>query len=143
MDHSQSRIMQSEMRRTLQMTAITAAICTLYLIVVFGGRWWERREAERVAREKFAALPTELSGEELKILHFYASPVMLQPGDKGLLCYGVLNATTVELKPRVEEIKPALNRCLEITPARTTRYRLTAMNGQGKKETAEFTLEVR
>jgi len=135
--------MQLKMRRTLKMTAITAAICVLYLMIVFGTRWWERRQAERVAREKFAALPAELSGEELKIVHFYASPATLRPWEKGLLCYGVLNAAKVALEPRVEEIKPALNRCLEIAPGQTTRYRLTAESKDGKEETAEFTLEVR
>jgi hypothetical protein len=135
--------MQWNMRRTLKMTAITAAICALYLAFVFGSRWWERKEAERVAQDKFAALPAELSGEELKILHFYASPVTLRRGEKGVLCYGVLNAAKVELAPRVEEIKPALNRCLEIAPGQTTRYRLTAESQEGRRETAELTLEVR
>jgi len=127
----------------LRITAITATLCALYLVLVFGTRWWDRRQAAEDAQKKFSPLPAALSGDELKILHFYASPVMLEPGQKGLLCYGVLNAESVRLEPALEALKPALNRCLEISPARTTKYKLTALDRAGNQQSAEFTLTVR
>jgi hypothetical protein len=42
------------------------------------------------------------------------------------MCYGVVNATAVRLDPPVESVWPAVSRCFEVTPSKTTRYTLTA-----------------
>ncbi len=130
------------LRKALRITVITATICSIYLAIVFGGRYLDRAETERKVEKKVSRLPSELEGDELKILHFYASPARVKRGEKGLLCYGVLNAKTVHLNPAVEEIKPALNRCLEIRPVQTTTYGLKADGAGGASVTATFTLPV-
>ncbi|MEI9975042.1 MAG: hypothetical protein WDO73_25130 [Ignavibacteriota bacterium] len=40
------------------------------------------------------------------------------------------------------EVYPALNRCLDVSPARDTKYTLTAEGADGKSTSAEFTLSV-
>ena len=50
----------------------------------------------------------------------------IAPGEKALLCYSVINATAVRLDPPVEKVWPAMSRCFDVTPARSTRYTLTA-----------------
>jgi type IV pilus biogenesis protein CpaD/CtpE len=67
----------------------------------------------------------------VKITQFYASPQQIGKGEKTLLCYGVENATAVRLSPPVEKVWPAMSRCIEITPAETTKYTLTAEGAQG------------
>jgi hypothetical protein len=120
---------------------VTAVLCIAYLGVVFGGRWWRHRQAEEAKAKSFSRLPAELSGSDLKIMHFYATPPAVAPGAKALLCYGVLNASSVRFDPPVEEIKPALSRCIEVFPKKTTTYKLIAETGSKKAE-AELTLVV-
>lgn len=67
----------------------------------------------------------------VKITQFYASQSQLGKGEKTLLCYGVENATSVRLSPPVEKVWPSMSRCIEITPAATTKYTLTAEDAQG------------
>jgi hypothetical protein len=43
----------------------------------------------------------------------------------------VVNAKTVTLDPPVDEMWPALTRCIEITPKKTTEYTLTAKDASG------------
>jgi hypothetical protein len=78
----------------------------------------------------------------VKILQFYASVGTLAPGDKALLCYGVENARSVEILPRLANVYPAHSRCLEIGPQRTTHYTLTAEGFDGKVAFRSFTLPV-
>ena len=56
---------------------------------------------------------------------------MVPKGDKTLLCYGVEGAQTVRVEPPVEKLAPALTRCFEATPERTTTYTLTAEDSGG------------
>ncbi len=73
-----------------------------------------------------AAAQKEKASAESKILHFYASPGLLASGEIATLCYGVENATAVEINPAVEELKPSFNRCFQVAPRQTTTYTLTA-----------------
>lgn len=78
---------------------------------------------------------TEATGKPApKITQFYASPAIVAPGDRSLLCYGVEGATTLTLTPRVEEIKPALSRCIEVRPKTTTEYVLVADGSGGQTQ---------
>src|SRR5690606_34543110 len=56
----------------------------------------------------------------------YASPGLLASGEIATICYGVENATAVEINPAVEELKPSFNRCYQVAPRQTTTYTLTA-----------------
>jgi len=69
-------------------------------------------------------------GTVLKIQGFYAENGALARGDKTLLCYGVVHATTVKIDPPVGDVWPSLSRCIEIAPVKTTRYKLTAGDGK-------------
>ncbi len=61
-----------------------------------------------------------------KITHFYTTANPVPRGSAATLCYGTDNATEVALAPYDDTLKPALNRCLSVTPTRPTEYTLTA-----------------
>jgi hypothetical protein len=63
---------------------------------------------------------------------FYANPPELPRGAKGVLCYGVEFADSVELDPPVERVWPAVSRCFDIAPKQDTTYRLTAKGPGGE-----------
>jgi len=75
-----------------------------------------------------------------KITQFYASPNAIPKGSKGSLCYGVEGATKLTLDPPVEEVWPALTRCLDIRPDKAVKYTLTATSDDGQTDVR--TLEV-
>jgi hypothetical protein len=77
--------------------------------------------------------------EKPQITQFKANPSSLASGIPGKLCYGVENAARLELTPKVEDILPASERCIDIAPKDTTLYTLTAFGtdaaaGQDSKE---------
>jgi len=78
----------------------------------------------------------------VKILQFYANVGALTRGEKALLCYGVENARTVEIKPMVESLWPSPNRCIQIGPKHTTHYTLMAEGFDGRMTTQSLTLPV-
>ena len=77
-----------------------------------------------------------------KILQFYVSPNVVAPKATALLCYGTENATALRLDPRIEEIKPSLARCIEVSPARDTTYALFARGEKGQEASAVTTVRV-
>lgn len=76
------------------------------------------------------------------ITQFYASPSTVGRGGRSLLCYGVETAAHVRLEPPIEEISPSLARCIEVKPAATTTYKLTAANRAGEEVSQSVTLTV-
>ena len=81
--------------------------------------------------------------QAVKITHFYAgSPAVIQ-GQPVTLCYGVENAVAVRLTPPVEELKPGYNRCFQVTPERTTTYRLVAEGADGSTASQSVTVELK
>ena len=96
----------------------------LLSVVYTGWVFWQRHPsapAPVLARDPLAKY-----GNSVKILQFYAGRREIAPGGKAEVCYGVVNATAVRLDPPVERVWPAMSRCFEITPAKSTRYTLTA-----------------
>lgn len=79
---------------------------------------------------------------EPKILQFYASPPVVSPGERVLLCYGVEEAEAVRIEPEVEPLKPSYSRCIPVTPRATTRYTLTAEGAGGGSVTSSVTVTV-
>lgn len=67
---------------------------------------------------------------------FYASPSTRRDGEPSKLCYSTEGSTAVTLDPPVERVWPALSRCFDISPKKTTTYTLTATNTAGHKTTA-------
>lgn len=82
-------------------------------------------------------------GSAVRILQFYANTPEVIEGERAVLCYGVQNAESVRLEPAVEELKPAVNRCLSIMPAGSATYRLIASGAGGSEVSASFTLNVK
>jgi hypothetical protein len=66
-----------------------------------------------------------------RITQFYAYPDRVNPADSTRLCYGVENARAVRMEPAVEELKPSLSRCFDVTPGKTTEYTLVAEASDG------------
>jgi hypothetical protein len=71
----------------------------------------------------------------VKITQFYASEGRIPKGLKGSLCYGVENASKVEITPSVDDVWPAPVRCVPIAPLKNTTYTLTAYGSDGSKAT--------
>ncbi|MCZ2080390.1 MAG: hypothetical protein HUU41_03595 [Bryobacteraceae bacterium] len=133
------------LRALIRWTWVVAVVALLYTASVFVLRWRHNRAAveaiERSRAEADRKIVEQYGADELKILTFYASPGLLKRGDTGLLCYGVLNAKSVRIEPGVEEIHPALSRCVEVKPGATTTYTLSAADDSGKA--VSQTVEVR
>jgi hypothetical protein len=98
-------------------------------------------EGARLARS-YGGLPA-YSGTELKILAFYTGSAVVTRGDPLTLCYGVINARSVQIEPGVDGAGPSLNRCVSASPKETTTYTLTARSANGEEAKQSFTVEVR
>ena len=122
-----------------------------YVGWIFYSRWHENHAInEEVTTERkekdqrdAAATVESLGGSEFKIIGFYASPGLIHRGDEVTMCYGVSNAKSVSIDPPVGETWPSVNRCMQITPKKTTKYTFTADDGKGSTKTAELTIEVK
>jgi hypothetical protein len=85
--------------------------------------------------------PGDLGGA-VKIVQFYAREGIVIEGSSTVLCYSVLNAKSVELSPKVANVWPAVNRCVDIHPTRETRYTLTAEGADGRSVSESFNVQV-
>ena len=81
-------------------------------------------------------------GGRVTIVQFYAKNAMIAPGEKSLLCYGVVNAKEVRLDPPVEKVWPATSRCFDVAPASTTHYLLTAESADHQAVSASLDITV-
>jgi hypothetical protein len=128
------------------MTAVLA-MAAIYAGWTIFSRWNENRESERAAKDAEARaakrVVDRLGGGKLKILAFWARPGIVQRGERALVCYGVANAKSVRIEPHIEDIGPALSRCLEVFPKHTTEYRLTTEDAEGHTATGSIVLQVK
>jgi len=104
-----------------------------------------KQQAAKTAqqRESDAAAVEELGGSDFKILSFYASPGLIHRGETVDMCYGVSNAKTVKLDPPEGNVWPSANRCLQVTPKKTTTYTLTIDDGKGNTANQQLTVTVK
>jgi hypothetical protein len=131
--------------------AAVVAIVLIYIGYTFWSRHTEnadlanREQQARAAeqRESDAAAVEQLGGSDFKILAFYASPGIIHRGDTVEMCYGVSNAKTVALDPPDARVWPSANRCMQVTPRKTTTYTLTIDDGTGKTATQQLTIQVK
>jgi len=130
------------MRRLARYTSFVALAALLYLGWTMASRYLANRKFTPEAAKPAPPPAYPDHGTDVKILHFYASPGELVEGGKATLCYGVANAQAVRLDPPVDDLRPSMNRCLEIAPRRDTRYTLTA-EGAGGPATESFLLRVK
>src|SRR5882762_53879 len=95
----------------------------------------KQRESDQVAIE-------QLGGSELAIQMLYATP-RIHRGETAQVCYGVANAKTVTLEPQSSPVWPSHNLCVDVKPAKTTTYTLTATGADGQNVSQQITVEVR
>jgi hypothetical protein len=136
----------SLIRKSLPYLTVVILAAIAYDGWFFYSRWREAREAERMSQAEEAEQARRtidmLGGGRLKILHFYASPGVIRRGEPANICYGVYGAKSVRIEPMVEELRPAVARCLQASPLRTTAYKLVAEDGLGHTATQQFVLRV-
>jgi hypothetical protein len=92
--------------------------------------------------EKRAVVPAAAPAEGARITQFYTTKAQVARGETALVCYGVENATAVWLEPPRRPLSVALARCLEVSPAADTTYKLTVEGADGKAVTRELKVAV-
>jgi hypothetical protein len=94
-------------------------------------RDWEARRDRAANPAPSAQFNRIYGGSDLKILNFYATRERTEV-KSWLLCYGVLNAKSVQIEPPVAGVYPSLGKCVEVRPEKETRYTLTAQDSTGR-----------
>lgn len=108
-------------------------------------RAYEHRAEEAQAkkqREADQAAIEQLGGSELAIQMFYATPRIAR-GETAQICFGVANAKSVTLEPQTNPVWPSHSLCVDVKPIKTTTYKLTATDADGKAVSQEVKIEVR
>jgi hypothetical protein len=128
-------------------SSIALGIAALFVAWIFFSRWQENHQIEQRAQEQRSQKQQEsdrqivdqLGGNELAIQMFYASPAVIRRGQSLQLCYGVANAKTITLQPQDNPVWPSHNRCIDVSPKKTTTYTLTITDAAGntKSQTVE------
>lgn len=81
------------------------------------------------------------AGLRTQITRFTASPDRILPGGTATLNYNVSNADSVTISGVTGELSPS-NGSVQVTPAQTTNYVLTARNANGSEDRATVTVVV-
>ena len=129
--------------------AVMSAIAAVYLGYVFLSRYMSNRAYERrleprqPSSEQQAKFDATYGGTAVKIVQFYGRDGSAAEGQGAVLCYGVVNAKSVRIDPPVGNVYPAINRCMDVSPAHDTTYTLTATGNDGKTATQQFTVAVK
>ena len=141
---------KSAFKNPLLYSSMLVGIVLLFVVWTLLSRWQENLAIERRAREEKSRQQLEsdrvalerLGGKELAIQNFYASPGAIHRGESVQLCYGVANAKTVTLEPQPNAVWPSYARCVSVSPARTTTYRLTIGDASGNTKTQSLQVTV-
>ena len=138
---------QSTARKIFRFSWVIVIIAALVVAGIFYSRWQQEKDYEaKIAeqkREQARKIAESFGGANFEILNFYASPGAIQRGDTVQICYGVSNAKTVDITPKLPEATwVSLNRCIPVEPRKTTTYTLTTVNDKGEKKSATLTVEV-
>jgi hypothetical protein len=142
---------KSPLKKPLLYSGIIAIVIAGYVAFTLFSRWVstrtiERRDAVKAAEQRRAddqAAIEQLGGSELTIRSLYISPAAVRRGEKAQLCYDVANAKTVTLDPPAGEVWPSHYRCLDVSPAKTTKYTLTITDAKGQSASQDVELKVR
>src|SRR5690349_13697699 len=105
------------MKALVRIMWVPVLLSLLYMGWVF---WQRHNEATQPRPARAERDPLAAYGKTLKILQFYTGAGEIAAGGKALLCYGVVNATAVRLDPPVESVWPAVSRCFDVKPSKTT-----------------------
>jgi hypothetical protein len=137
----------SFLKRIPLIMPILILIAALYSGWVFYSRWnsavqarhaAEAREVERARRD--VALN---GGSQLKITMLYASAGAVHKGQPVQICYGVINAKNIAFDPPIPNVWPSRNRCVDISPKKSTTYTLYADDGAGHADKAQVSVQVK
>jgi hypothetical protein len=144
----------TEERRSIWKNPFVYSSAILLVVAIYVGwivftRWNENRLIEQRSREAAAQKLHEqdqrtveqMGGSELAIQSFYGNP-QVHRGQSAQLCYGVANAKKVTLEPQSNPVWPSYGRCVDVSPAKTTTYTLTASDDAGHSVSQTFTVKV-
>jgi hypothetical protein len=134
------------MSKYVLLTLVVFGLGAAYLGIVFYARW----HGDRVMQEQATAAKREedkkvfegMGGDRFDILRFFPYPGEVKRGDSTMLCYGVSNAKSVTLEPQPNAVWPAFERCISVSPKKTTTYTLTATDAAGHTKSATVVVEV-
>src|SRR5690242_9734378 len=142
---------RSGLRAYITVSVMVFLLAGTYVAWVFYSRWQQDRTINAKAAASAAARQQRdaeqvyklMGGSSFAILNFYADPRIIQAGATADLCYSVSNAKSVKLEPQPQPVWPAFIHCVQVSPARTTTYTLTADDGNGHTKTASVEVQVR
>jgi len=134
--------------RSVPLHLVAAAAILLGYVGWIAESRWRQQDHASPARTNLqrasAGIPAELipNGPGVRIVNFYTGSREIDRGDHAVVCYSVLNASSLRLDPPVEDLKPSLNRCFAVTPERDTTYTLSALGADGSIASASFVVKV-
>jgi hypothetical protein len=137
-------------RKGMHVYTIVSLVIFGLAIAYLGGVFYMRRQRDRAIQERAEATKRQhdqnvyqmMGGDRFEILNFYAYPSVIRRGDSTTLCYSVSNAKSVTLEPQSSAVWPAFERCVSVSPKKTTTYTFTATDATGNNKSATATVEV-
>lgn len=141
-----------ESRKGFQIYVVVSIVAFLFVGAFIGWTFYSRWAANQAIAEKAAEkVRTQdrktfdlMGGDRFEILVYAANPPVIHAGEKSSLCYSVSNAKEVKIEPKTEEpVWPAYNRCVHVSPRKSTKYTLTIDDGAGHTKTADVDVKVR
>jgi len=133
-------------RAYIAISALVVALALSYVGWVFWSRAHEDKVLEQRAADQRRAQDAQavesMGGNRFEILAFYANPGAVSRGESADLCYSVSNAKSVTLEPQPHPVWPSYERCVSVSPRKTTTYTLTATDASGHTKSATITVEV-
>jgi hypothetical protein len=131
---------------------VLVSVAAFLLAFGYVGRvFWSRSHETRAIEERAADQKRaedqrtfeDMGGNRFDILSFYVTAGTISRGDSAHLCYSVSNAKSVTLEPSASEgVWPSFERCVSVSPRKTTTYTLTATDEAGRTKSATVAVEV-
>lgn len=136
----------SVLRKITPFVSVAILIAALYVGWIFYSRWSSAKDAERASKAKDVERAQDtldrLGYGQFKILNFYASPGVVEPGGASNICYGVSGAKKVTLDPPVAHVYAAVSTCFQVKLKKSTQYTLTIDDGAGHTKSESFEIRV-
>jgi hypothetical protein len=133
--------------RILLIMPVFVLIAALYAGWIVYSRWSDAAQARHAAAAREAERAREdvelNGGSQLKITMLYVSPAVVRKGQTAQICYGVVNATNVAFDPLIDNVWPSRNRCVDVSPKKSTTYTLVADDGAGHTDKARVSVQVK
>jgi hypothetical protein len=137
-------------RKGMSIYVVATLIVFVLGVAYVGGVFYTRWHRDQVRQEQAAAAKRDeaqkvfegMGGDRFDILRFFPYPGEIKRGDSTMLCYGVSNANSVTLEPQPSVVWPAFERCVTVSPKKTTTYTFTATDAAGNTKSAKVTVQV-